>query len=140
MSAELSCKNSAPLNSASLKFHLAPVKSLHARSNIKFLCMPNTCSFQSKPYPSFTPHASVARYGSNAATGTDRGHFSLCLCLHQTHCGMFQKYTGSGFPAASLSLFLANRSKTERHAATTNGVMERQNPAVEQESLLENQK
>ncbi len=35
---------------AHLQFHPAPVKSLHARSNLKFLCMPNTCRFQPKPY------------------------------------------------------------------------------------------
>ncbi len=40
----------APLNSAHLKFHPAPVKSFHARSNLKCLCMPNTCHFQPKPY------------------------------------------------------------------------------------------
>ncbi len=43
---------SRPLRSiplpAHLQFHPAPVKSLHARSNLKFLCMPNTCRFQ--PY------------------------------------------------------------------------------------------
>ncbi len=49
---------------AHLQFHPAPVKSLHARSNLKFLCMPNTCRFQLKPYPRFTLHASAARYGS----------------------------------------------------------------------------
>ncbi len=49
---------------AHLQFHPAPVKSLHARSNLKFLCMPNTCRFQPKPYPRFTLHASAARYGS----------------------------------------------------------------------------
>ncbi len=35
---------------AHLQFHPAPVKSLHARSNLKFLCIPNTCRFQPKPY------------------------------------------------------------------------------------------
>ncbi len=35
---------------AHLQFHPAPVKSLHSRSNLKFLCMPNTCRFQPKPY------------------------------------------------------------------------------------------
>ncbi len=35
---------------AHLQFHPAPVKSLHARSHLKFLCMPNTCRFQPKPY------------------------------------------------------------------------------------------
>ncbi len=40
----------APLNPAHLQFHPTPVKSLHARSNLKFLCMPNTCHFQPKPY------------------------------------------------------------------------------------------
>ncbi len=30
---------------AHLQFHPTPVKSLHARSNLKFLCMPNTCRF-----------------------------------------------------------------------------------------------
>ncbi len=35
---------------AHLQFHPAPVKSLHACSNLKFLCMPNTCRFQPKPY------------------------------------------------------------------------------------------
>ncbi len=33
---------------AHLQFHPAPVKSLHARSNLKFLCMPNTCRFQTE--------------------------------------------------------------------------------------------
>ncbi len=46
--------HSRPLRSiplpAHLQFHPAPVKSLHARSNIKFLCMPNTYRFQPKPY------------------------------------------------------------------------------------------
>ncbi len=41
--------HSIPLPSH-LQFHPAPVKSLHARSNLKFLCMPNTCCFQPKPY------------------------------------------------------------------------------------------
>ncbi len=35
---------------AHLQFHHAPVKSLHARSNLKFLCMTNTCRYQPKPY------------------------------------------------------------------------------------------
>ncbi len=35
---------------AHLQFHPAPVKSLHARSNLKLLCMPKTCRFQPKPY------------------------------------------------------------------------------------------
>ncbi len=35
---------------AHLQFHPAPVKSLHARSHLKFLCMPNTCRFQPKPW------------------------------------------------------------------------------------------
>ncbi len=38
----LHCSISLP---AHLQFHPAPVKSLHARSNLKFLCMPNTCRF-----------------------------------------------------------------------------------------------
>ncbi len=45
---------SRPLRSiplpAHLQFHPTLVKSLHARSNLKFLCMPNTCRFQPKPY------------------------------------------------------------------------------------------
>ncbi len=45
---------SRPLRSiplpAHLQFHPTPVKSLHARSHLKFLCMPNTCRFQPKPY------------------------------------------------------------------------------------------
>ncbi len=45
---------SRPLRSillpAHLQFHPTPVKSLHARSNLKFLCIPNTCRFQPKPY------------------------------------------------------------------------------------------
>ncbi len=45
---------SRPLRSfplpAHLQFHPAPVKSLHARSHLKFLCMPNTCRFQPKPW------------------------------------------------------------------------------------------
>ncbi len=46
----------APLNSAPphLQFHPAPEKSLHARSNLKLLCMPKTCRFQPKPYASDT--------------------------------------------------------------------------------------
>ncbi len=40
---------------AHLQFHPTPVKSLHARSNLKFLCMPNTCRFQPKPYTWDTP-------------------------------------------------------------------------------------
>ncbi len=39
---------------AHLQFHPAPVKSLHARSNLKLLCMPKTCRFQPKPYASDT--------------------------------------------------------------------------------------
>ncbi len=35
---------------AHLQFHPAPVKSLHARSNLKLLCMPKTCRFQPRPY------------------------------------------------------------------------------------------
>ncbi len=46
--------HSRPLRSiplpAQLQFHPAPVKSLHARSHLKFLCMPNTCRFQPKPW------------------------------------------------------------------------------------------
>ncbi len=46
--------HSRPLRSfplpAHLQFHPAPVKSLHARSHLNFLCMPNTCRFQPKPY------------------------------------------------------------------------------------------
>ncbi len=46
--------HSRPLRSfplpAHLQFHPAPVKSLHARSHLKFLCMPNTCRFQPKPW------------------------------------------------------------------------------------------
>ncbi len=34
---------------AHLQFHPAPVKSPHARSNLKLLCMPKTCRFQPKP-------------------------------------------------------------------------------------------
>ncbi len=34
---------------AHLQFPPAPVKSLHARSNLKLLCMPKTCHFQPKP-------------------------------------------------------------------------------------------
>ncbi len=44
---------SRPLRSipfpAHLQFHPTPVKSLHAHSNLKFLCIPNTCRFQPKP-------------------------------------------------------------------------------------------
>ncbi len=39
---------------AHLQFHPAPEKSLHARSNLKLLCMPKTCRFQPKPYASDT--------------------------------------------------------------------------------------
>ncbi len=46
--------HSRPLRSfplpAHLQFHPAPVKSLHARSHLKFLCIPNTCRFQPKPW------------------------------------------------------------------------------------------
>ncbi len=44
--------HSRPLRSfplpAHLQFHPAPVKSLHARSHLKFLCMPNTCRFSTE--------------------------------------------------------------------------------------------
>ncbi len=45
-------QQTAPLISSplTLQFHPAPVKSLHARSHLKFLCMPNTCRFQPKPW------------------------------------------------------------------------------------------
>ncbi len=36
---------------AHLQFHPAPEKSLHARSNLKLLCMPKTCRFQPKLTP-----------------------------------------------------------------------------------------
>ncbi len=45
---------------AHLQFHPAPEKSLHARSNLKLLCMPKTCRFQPKPYASDTLSAGAA--------------------------------------------------------------------------------
>ncbi len=39
---------------AHLQFHPAPEKSLHARSNLKLLCMPKTCRFQPNSYASDT--------------------------------------------------------------------------------------
>ncbi len=63
----------------------------YALKKIRAVHAPLTLAVWNGRYPWCTLHASAVRYGSDAATGADRGHCSQCLCLHQTRRGMFQK-------------------------------------------------
>ncbi len=87
---------SRPLRSiqlpAHLQFHPAPVKSLHARSHLKFLCMPNTCRFQPKPWAGAAPENFERRCwgGARSMTGSwainskyDQNRLLLLLFLYE---------------------------------------------------------
>ncbi len=83
---------SRPLRSiplpAHLQFHPAPVKSLHARSHLKFLCMPNTCRFQPKPYAWDTLSAWRTWSGFCCVTAAEKSA-SLLFCRGAAVCGVF---------------------------------------------------
>ncbi len=66
---------------AHLQFHPAPEKSLHARSNLKLLCMPKTCRFQPKPYASDTLSAWQTWSRVCCVTAAEKIRFTSILSL-----------------------------------------------------------